>query len=151
MKVGPVNGHGFAWQGNRLKCKICKKSAEVQRYWLSIIQKPCTGLKREGDELQKEQLARKIGAEELEGEGPWVDPYTGHHVKLGEGGWDCVNCGLHIDFGTKAKRLRLGNRQKKCAAGGFIDPVRDEEGEGHEARGRAKRDMDRETACRQEG
>ena len=114
MKEGEINGHNYRWVGNRLTCITCKRGAEVQRYWLTQIQQPCRGVRLEGADLHKAMLAKKIGVQSLDGDGPWRDPYTGHEVRITGDGWLCQECGECLPFGTKGARLRLGKRQQKC-------------------------------------
>ena len=62
------------------------------------------------EQTLKAQMARRMGLEALEGQGPWRDPHTGHVVALVENAWQCELCGR--DFGQTIGRL--GPRQRRC-------------------------------------
>ena len=110
MREGAVNEHVFKWMARGLTCERCGRGARNQKYWLNITQERCRGVKPSRDQTLKAQLASRIGVEQLEGGGPWADPYTRHRVALVGGAWECCECGRN--FGQAVGRL--GPRQRRC-------------------------------------
>ena len=110
MKEGRRGDHYFEWREERLECSKCGRGGSTYRCWLDAANHACDG------SLHRRMLARKVGIE-VTGEGPWMDPYTGHVVREGCGGWECTLCRVTLPFGVKGSRLKLGKGQRKCPQG----------------------------------